>query len=184
MGADLFGGTSGADISPCGTYRWRLWRRWGTGPHVCWVMLNPSTADAESDDPTVRRCIRFSEAWGYGGLVIGNLYPLRSSDPRDLAKWVRLLTTAADISVAMWTNINVVLAQAESAVLVVAAWGAFPPKLGAYWRPVTMLNDWCRGHHKPLQCLGTTRDGHPKHPLARGRHRVPDDQRPVPWERS
>lgn len=73
-----------AVLSPCGTYRYELTRRWSNRPLVGWVMLNPSTADADVDDPTVRRCIGFAKAWGYGGLVIRNLFALRATDPCEL----------------------------------------------------------------------------------------------------
>lgn len=72
-----------ASISECGTYRWTLQRRWAAGERVCWIMLNPSTADAERDDPTVLRCMAFSRSWGYGGLIVVNLYPFRSSKPAE-----------------------------------------------------------------------------------------------------
>jgi hypothetical protein len=75
---------SGAELSPCRRYRYRLWRRWSDGPVVNFVMLNPSTADAEQDDPTVRRCVGFAKSWGAGGLVVTNLYALRSTDPKAL----------------------------------------------------------------------------------------------------
>ena len=73
-----------ADISSDGLYRWTLRRRWGDGDDVVWVMLNPSTADANKDDPTLRRIIQFSDGWGYGGLLVVNLLPFRSSNPAEV----------------------------------------------------------------------------------------------------
>jgi len=61
-----------------GDYRYHLWRTWDeTRPRLLWVMLNPSTADGETDDPTVRRCIGFSKGWGYGSIEIVNLFAYR-----------------------------------------------------------------------------------------------------------
>lgn len=59
----------GADISPCGAYRYTLWRRWGDGRVLTVIGLNPSTADATQDDPTIRRCIGFARREGCAGLV-------------------------------------------------------------------------------------------------------------------
>lgn len=73
-----------ATFSPCRTWRFRLERRWSAGPKCAFVLLNPSTADETKDDPTIRRCIGFAKAWGYGGLVLGNIFALRSTDPRGL----------------------------------------------------------------------------------------------------
>src|SRR5712664_2208515 len=71
-----------AGFSCCGLYRYWLRRHWDAElPPVCFVMLNPSTADAERDDPTIRRCCGFSRRWGYGGIVVVNLYAFRTSDP-------------------------------------------------------------------------------------------------------
>lgn len=73
-------------ISKDRQYRYVLTRRWGWGPHATFVMLNPSTADAREDDPTIRRCIGYARAWGLHGLVVLNLYAWRSTDPRGLTR--------------------------------------------------------------------------------------------------
>lgn len=72
----------GAEISKDKKYRYsltRIWRR--AGDKVMFIMLNPSTADNEEDDPTIRRCIRYARDWNYGGLVVCNLFAYRSTDP-------------------------------------------------------------------------------------------------------
>lgn len=75
----------GAEISPCGKYRYRLWRIWDESKPFClFVMHNPSTADAFMEDPTIRRCMGYAKAWGYGGIYVGNLSPYRATDPKDL----------------------------------------------------------------------------------------------------
>lgn len=77
----------GAKISECGKYRYQLWRIWDESlPKVLFIMHNPSTADADVDDPTIRRCIAYAKEWGYGGLYVGNLSPYRATDPKDLKK--------------------------------------------------------------------------------------------------
>ncbi len=77
----------GAVISECGKYRYQLWRIWDeTLPLVLWIMHNPSTADADVDDPTIRRCINFTKSWGYGGLYVGNLSAFRATNPKDVPK--------------------------------------------------------------------------------------------------
>jgi hypothetical protein len=77
---------SSARFSACGTYRYRLVRIWdSTAPVLCLVMLNPSKAGAWHNDRTIRRCIAFARSFGYGGIVVRNLYALVSTDPRALA---------------------------------------------------------------------------------------------------
>lgn len=86
MTLELFPGIQrGAIISDCGNYRYRLWRIWNEEkPKVLFIMLNPSTADEVENDRTIRKCIRFANGWGYGGLYVGNLFAYRSTDPKHL----------------------------------------------------------------------------------------------------
>lgn len=72
-------------LSDDGTYRYHLWREWDAHrPRVTYVMLNPSVADGLHDDPTIRRCVGFAKAWGFGGIDVLNLYALRATDPREI----------------------------------------------------------------------------------------------------
>jgi len=76
-----------AAISGTCSYRYRLVRVWNSAePLLGWVILNPSTPDGRRDDPTVRRCMALSRAWGYGGVVIRNLYGLVSTDSATLSR--------------------------------------------------------------------------------------------------
>lgn len=144
---------SSAVISSDGVYRYALTRVWQPVAHrAVWIMLNPSTADATTDDPTIRRCVAFSKLWGCGGLTVVNLYAWRATDPREL------LTAAQDI-VGPDNDQTITMALASSAV-VVAAWGVHgkPERV----REVTALAALTG---RRLRCLGTTKDGHPRHPL-------------------
>lgn len=143
----------GATISDCGTYRYDLTRRWGDGPQACFIMLNPSTADASQDDPTIRRCIGFAKSWGCGSLVVVNLWALRSTDPK-------ALLTHPDPRGPL--NYAIVEQHVRTSWPVVAAWGAFKARRGLYPIDVEYVAARCG---VTLQCLGTTKDGHPRHPL-------------------
>lgn len=141
-----------AEISECGKFRWWLQRRWGYGPTVCFVMLNPSIADAEQDDNTIRRCIAYAQAWGFAALDVRNLYPFRATKPKDLRAAMKVLDVTGGARGAHE------LRAAMSGGLVIAAWGAHATN--AAGRRFTELT-W----PKPLWCLGLTRDGKPLHPL-------------------
>ncbi len=141
-----------AVISPCGTYRYELRRQWGPEPPVGWVMLNPSTADAELDDPTIRRCISFSGAWGAGGIVVVNLYALRATDPGELARHHYPVGPEND---RYWRAV------ADECSSVVCAWGAHPQAVEVARAVMYAL----RQHREKTWCLGTTKTGAPRHPL-------------------
>src|SRR5438045_3510538 len=78
-----------AAISACGRYRWWLRRSWhqgGNGRVLCFIMLNPSTADARTDDPTIRRCMGFARSWGFSTLDVRNLFAWRATEPTELLR--------------------------------------------------------------------------------------------------
>jgi hypothetical protein len=144
-----------AVISPCGTWRYRLTRVWSAAPLLPFVMLNPSIADADIDDPTIRRCMSFAQREGAGGIVVINLFGLRSPDPS-------VLSSAAN----PWgpDNDEVVTEVLAEAVVrrtpVVAAWGANSIRQGEQ-RMLGRFRDFSVDGF----CLGKTKHGHPKHPL-------------------
>ena len=148
---------SEAVISQDERHRYSLTRRWGDGPRVCcWIMLNPSTADATTDDPTIRRCIGFTHDWGYDALTVVNLYAWRATDPADLRNAQR-----AGRDVVGGLNDEHILANTDHARLVIAAWGAHAATMPDR-RDERVLNLLRR---RPIHCLGTNRDGSPKHPV-------------------
>ena len=143
-----------ADISDDGLYRYALYRRLSMGERtVLFVGLNPSTADATKDDPTIRRCVGFARAWGFDWLLMGNLYAYRSTDPK-------VLPTVADpVGPFNHDRLKWMTHRAE---LVVAAWGKgqtaclnFNGDDVARW--ILSLPQ--------TRCLGRNQDGTPKHPL-------------------
>lgn len=142
---------SDAVISPCGRYRYTLTRRWGEGAPLLFVMLNPSTADASVDDPTIRRCLGFARREGFQALEVVNLFAFRATDPAEL------VTAVCPIGP---DNTRHLIEARRRAGLVVAAWGAFVPR--AYRdRPQDVINVLACG----LLCLGMTAKGEPRHPL-------------------
>lgn len=151
-----------AEISDCEQYRWWLRRSWdGSGRVVCFVMLNPSTADAMVDDPTIRRCISFARSWGYSVLSVRNLFAFRATDPKDLKK--AGYPTGGERG-------DGELAVAKTAHTVVCAWGTKAPS----WR-VNQALQILSG--RELFCLGKTKAGDPRHPLY-----VPADQELVQFK--
>ena len=145
----------GATLSLDGMYRYRLTRRWGDddGATVTWVMLNPSTADGTTDDPTIRRCVGFARSWGFDAMHVVNLFAFRATDPKALH--------TADDAVGPLNHRHVRLAIDMSAA-VVCAWGANARKVPQF-RHAPNVRDIAG--RTPIYCLGTTKDGSPRHPL-------------------
>ena len=136
-------------------FRYLLWRTLvdcDDPETILWIMLNPSTADAENDDPTIRRCLSFSKDWGYERVEIANLFALRATDPEEL-------TTAPEII--GWDNDRFILEAAKRASRVMVAWGAF---WKAEERAKHIMQILKVADAKPL-CLGHTLCGAPRHPL-------------------
>ena len=142
-------------------YRYWLWRLWDADlPHVCFCMLNPSKADAATDDPTLRRCISFAKTWGYGSLSVVNLFAYRATCPREL----KLTPDPIGLH-----NFSFIQLSSSQAALTVAAWGIYGAQLEQDQLVACML--------KEPKCLGYTTAGHPKHPLY-----VPADTGLVPYQ--
>lgn len=160
-----------AVLSPCGTYRYLLRRQVPCElRHVkpcLFVMLNPSTADATVDDPTIRRCMGFAKREQCTHLTVVNLFALRATNPKQLQ--ATQASGKDPIGPANWTHFVQQIEDHQRFGLIIAAWGAHPM---ARTMPV---------HHQRLRdagalCLGATTDGCPRHPLY-----VRADAPLVPW---
>jgi hypothetical protein len=153
-----------AALSSDGLYRYELTRRWADGPTATWTMLNPSTADHLADDPTIRRVMQFSRAFGCGACIVVNLYALRATDPAELR--------TADDPVGPFNDAILahhVQRAADTNSPLMAAWGA----LAAPERIAAVLTLPGMGR---LTALATTKAGQPKHPLY-----LPGHLTPQPW---
>lgn len=168
----LDGVRADATISSCGTYRYRLTRDWaetGRG-HALWVMLNPSTADADSDDQTLRTCQGFAQRWGYDGITVANLFALRSTDPKALYNHPDPVGPGNDETLGL-------LFDDPKISLVMVAWGEH----GAYLNRGLLVGRLAESARRTLHVLGLTKAGRPVHPLARGKSRIPADTEPQVW---
>jgi len=153
--------TSVARFSACRNWRYTLHRRWADGNSVAFLMFNPSTADETQDDPTIRRCIGFAQRWGYGRLVILNLFAIRGTDPRTVAR--------VHDPVGPLNNFWILKALADDGCdELVCAWGCGDhmkePALRR--RPLSLLRLIDEAiPYLPINCLGVRKDGQPRHPL-------------------
>lgn len=142
----------GAIFDITATYRYSLWRVWSAAsPRVVFVMLNPSTADAQYNDPTIRRCIDFASSWGFGSVEVVNLFAYRATHPMQLRQ----------VDDPIGADNNLFLVQAlRRAACIVAAWGTHGTFLSRDREVLELLK---QAH--TCYCFGLTKNGHPKHPL-------------------
>lgn len=138
-----------AALSDCGTYRYSLTREWSDGPRALFVMLNPSVADHEMDDPTIRRAISFAKREHCGSLEVVNLFALRATNPAELAQHPAPIGPL---------NERAILDAVERAAVIVVAWGSHPLAM----RRALLLP---RHVLERSVCLGKTKGGAPRHPL-------------------
>lgn len=166
---------SGAIFSPCRTWRYSLWRIWIDSPSwlprrdtyknfALFIMLNPSTADEKRNDPSVSRCLRYTKDWGYDGVIVCNLFALRSTDPKELYRF--------DDPVGP-DNDSKIRASANDLTLIVCAWGNH----GKYMNRSNIVSNMLANSGFELYCLGLTKEGEPKHPLY-----LPKNLKPVLWK--
>lgn len=173
------------------TLRRELRRWWAEDPQrwAVWLMLNPSNAAERKEDPTTLRVTHFSRLWNYDGWVAVNLYPFISSDPKRMWEWAdwenRLDWDAGRDCDANLEDIERV---ARLASIRIVAFGA---------QPILKCGDWLDqcleafgqppddpSADRGLYSLGESLSGAPLHPMARGKHRVPDNAQPKPWSLS
>lgn len=156
---------SGAKFSPCRKWRYSLWRTWDhEKPKAVFIGLNPSTADEKKNDPTIRRCIGFTKAWGYGTYIMLNLFGFRATDPKDMK--------ACDEPIGQG-NDKEIIRLCHRADLIVGCWGAH----GGYKDRDLEVLELLGNQDLELYCLGVTKNGYPKHPLY-----LSGDEFPVRYE--
>ena len=171
---------SGAVI--IGDYRYLLWREWDSqNPTVAFIMLNPSRADAEFNDPTITRCINFAQAWGYGRLEVVNLFAYRTAHPSLLKQAAKpvgsnndqyVLTTVqhSEQVILAWGN-HGTWQQQDLHILELLknytypSWCEFPSAGLSHLRGIISSNGENPRGVAPLYCFGMTKKGCPRHPL-------------------
>jgi hypothetical protein len=157
--------------------RFCLTRTLGPGKAVAFCGCNPSVAGHVKNDPTILREAVFTRSWGYGRFYKVNVYPFPAAKMKDLHAWLRGDREAVERA---WKrNIELVSYMLIGADFFVACWGNLvEPEVAARF-----IADLDARMARPIQwhCIGTTNSGAPTHPMARGRHRVPDDVKPVRW---
>lgn len=142
-----------------GMFRNTLLRMWDPSlPRVVFIMLNPSTADAEKDDQTIRTLIAFAQLWGYGSLMVVNLFTLRATDPKEMKK--HPCPQGPDCERSIEEALD-----HPSTTLCVLAWGQHGSHLGQDRKILDLIMSRKWRWHMGVKCFGRTKAGFPKHPL-------------------
>ena len=157
-------------FSECKTYRYALRRTFANitrrshAKYVAWIMLNPSTADESNNDPTIERCERYARRWGYDGIIIANLFALRSTDPKALYEHPDPIGPDNDLYIH---------SAALASDLLIAEWGVHSKLKKREETVLSLLR------HDNLYALKVTKGGHPSHPLY-----LRSDLKPTLWRAS
>lgn len=148
-------------------YRYWLLREWDSSlPKMAFIMLNPSTADANVDDATIRRCINFAKSSDYGSIQVVNLFAYRATQPERLKE--------KDIDPIGEQNDDYIIDTCSSSDIIIAAWGVN----GTLQSRAAKVERLIGINTYDLHCLGTSKDGYPRHPLF-----VKDDVMPVLYKK-
>lgn len=153
-------------LSPCGLYRYELVREFGDGPTIGWCLHNPSTADADIDDPTSRRGIAFSRAWGGGRMIFVNAWAFRSTDKAAIWRTLDPVGPANDKHIA-----RVARECRDTGGFMVLGWGRTDKRAR---RRLQRVEEIIRDAGCDVRCLRKTKDGAPEHPLY-----IPSDTVPI-----
>lgn len=157
----LFLPTYECRFSPCGLYRYRWSTTWDHKKGNCaFIGLNPSTADAQQTDPTIRRCIQYVTDWGFGTLTMLNLFAFRATDPKQMMKEADPVGPEND---------GYLVIECALAACIVAAWGAH----GKYRGRGAAVRKLMAVYDQPLNYLHLTESGEPGHPLYLRRDLIP-----------
>jgi hypothetical protein len=171
-------------MSDCGTCRITLTRTWDAALPVLLVcMLNPSDANHDVDDQTIVLVCHIAKHHGFGGIVVVNGIPLRDPQPKPaiaMTRWDRTSDWWARDR--LQENLGVIAAEAARAGAVLVAWGANAAKCDTWFETVLEEIDSAVAEGTPVYCLGKTDGGHPIHPLARGKRKIPKNAPLVPWK--
>jgi len=166
-----------------GDCRWTLTRKWGAGPTACVIGHNPSMADGIKDDPTSRWWNAWFQRFGFGGYVAVNLYPWRSANPADVYARVDGIDRGdwAARDDLYYHNMSTIADAAKmDCEQVFVCWGAIARQREWIDHVIEEIQSGV-APWPDLWCWGKTASGAPKHPMARGAHRIPADQKPVLW---
>lgn len=148
---ELGNSQSSAIFSIDKVHRYSLTRVWSPGGKMAvFIGLNPSTADEVENDPTVRRCINYAKAWGCDGLYMLNIFAFRGTDPKDM----KVANNPIGLENDFW-----LLERCKGAEVIIAAWGVHGEHQDRGKNVMKLLDDL------DVKCLGTTKEGHPRHPL-------------------
>jgi hypothetical protein len=154
---------SEAGISSCKKFRWWLYRCWDPRlPLVIWVMMNPSTADHQKNDPTINKIISYSKRWGYGGILVINIYAIRSTDSSKIKGRIGYRND--------WWLSTIFKFAKRKKLKVVCAWGVKHKDRGDEVRNIAAVA------RLKLWCLRSSKNGEPCHPLY-----LPGDLVPQPF---